>query len=126
MAGLKMATILDNGEMALSDEECEKLKMPPNTVVVSMQCVLCSRHLFGCTCSRRHGGEARNSDVDLDRQPVDNVEQFKGMLQEIDDEAIRRLARQIGTNPAEEPYPGDMPTQQAMCRSQYARVTART
>jgi hypothetical protein len=29
-----MATIMDNGEMVLTDEECEKLKMPPNTVVV--------------------------------------------------------------------------------------------
>jgi len=29
-----MGTILENGEMELTEEECEKLKMPPNSVVV--------------------------------------------------------------------------------------------
>ncbi len=30
-----MATMTDSGEMVLTDEECEKLRVPMNTVVVS-------------------------------------------------------------------------------------------
>jgi hypothetical protein len=51
----------------------------------------------------------------LRRQPKDSVEQFQGMLQDIDDEAVRKLARQIGTNPEEEPYEGGNPGQEP-CR----------
>jgi len=35
-AAIKMGTILENGEMQLTEEECEKLKMPPNSVVVGL------------------------------------------------------------------------------------------
>jgi hypothetical protein len=66
-----MATLLDSGEMELTLEECEKLKLPPNAVI-----------------------------------PAESVAEVQGQLQDIADEEIRKLARQIGTKPAEEPYPG--------------------
>jgi hypothetical protein len=50
------------------------------------------------------------------RQPKDSVEQFQGMLQEIDDEAVRKLARQIGTNPEEEPYEGESLGRESLTR----------
>ena len=66
-----MGQILSNGELQLTDEECERLSLPPNSVV-----------------------------------PVENVEEFQAKLQSIYDDDVKKLARQIGTKPAEEPYPG--------------------
>jgi hypothetical protein len=66
-----MGQILSNGELQLTDEECEKLSLPPNSVV-----------------------------------PVENVEEFQAKLQSMYDDDVRKLARQIGTKPTEEPYPG--------------------
>lgn len=66
-----MGQILSNGELQLTDEECEKLNLPPNSVV-----------------------------------PVENVEEFQAKLQSMYDDDVRKLARQIGTKPTEEPYPG--------------------
>ena len=66
-----MATMLDNGEMKLTDEECDKLKLPPNTVI-----------------------------------PPESVAEIQGELQDIADDEIRKLARQIGLKPEQEPYPG--------------------
>lgn len=71
-----MGQILPNGELQLTDEECEKLKLPPNSVV-----------------------------------PVENVEDFQAKLQTMYDDDVRKLARQIGTTPEEEPYPGTAPEQ---------------
>jgi hypothetical protein len=66
-----MATMLESGEMKLTEEECEMLKLPPNSVI-----------------------------------PVDSVPEIQGELQNIADEQIRALVRQIGISPEEEPYPG--------------------
>lgn len=66
-----MATMLENGEMKLTDEECDKLKLPPNTVI-----------------------------------PPESVAEIQGELQDIADDEIRKLARQIGLQPEQEPYPG--------------------
>ena len=66
-----MGQLLPNGEMELTTEECEKLKLPPNSVV-----------------------------------PAENVAEFQEKLQSMYDDDVRRLARQIGTSPEEEPYPG--------------------
>lgn len=66
-----MATVLENGEMELTDEECEKLKLPLNSVI-----------------------------------PVESAAEIQATLQSIADEEITKLARQIGTNPETEPYPG--------------------
>ena len=66
-----MGQILENGELQLTDEECEKLSLPPNSVV-----------------------------------PVENVEDFQAKLQSMYDDDVKKLARQIGTKPSEEPYPG--------------------
>ena len=66
-----MATVMENGEMQLTDEECEKLKLPPNSVI-----------------------------------PAESAAEVQASLQSIADEEITKLARQIGTNPETEPYPG--------------------
>ncbi|EKX48164.1 hypothetical protein GUITHDRAFT_106239 [Guillardia theta CCMP2712] len=66
-----MATMTPDGEMQLTEEECEKLSLPPNSVI-----------------------------------PANSVDEVKQKLQDIADDEIRKLARQIGTKPAEEPYPG--------------------
>ena len=68
-----MGQILENGELQLTDEECEKLSLPPNSVV-----------------------------------PVENVEDFQAKLQSMYDDDVKKLARQIGTKPSEEPYPGTL------------------
>ncbi len=67
-----MGQILANGELQLTDDECEKLNLPPNSVV-----------------------------------PVENVEDFQSKLRTMYDDDVRKLARQIGTKPSEEPYPGN-------------------
>ena len=66
-----MGQLLPNGELQLTDEECEKLRLPANSVV-----------------------------------PVENVEDFQAKLQSMYDDDVKKLARQIGTKPTEEPYPG--------------------
>ena len=72
VGGVKMmATMRENGEMQLTEEECEKLKLPANTVI-----------------------------------PVDSVAEIQKELQDIADDEIRKLARQIGLQPEQEPYPG--------------------
>jgi len=72
VGGVKMmATILESGEMKLTAEECEQLKLPMDSVI-----------------------------------PVSSVAEVSETLQGIADEQIRKLARQIGTAPEEEPYPG--------------------
>jgi len=72
VGGVKMmATMRENGEMQLTEEECEKLKLPSNTVI-----------------------------------PVDSVAEIQKELQDIADDEIRKLARQIGLKPEQEPYPG--------------------
>jgi len=72
VGGVKMmATMLENGDMKLTAEECEMLKLPPDTVI-----------------------------------PPDSVAEIQADLQNIADDEVRKLARQIGLNPEEEPYPG--------------------
>jgi len=66
-----MAKMLESGEMELTDEECDKLKLPYSTTI-----------------------------------PVDSVSEIQGELTSIADEEIRKLARQIGVAPEQEPYPG--------------------
>ncbi len=66
-----MVETLASGELKLTEDECEKLKLPPNSVI-----------------------------------PADSAEEIKQRLQDIDDEAVRKLFRQIGASPDEEPYPG--------------------
>ena len=38
--------------------------------------------------------------------PAESVAEVQQQLQDIADEQVRKLARQIGANPKEEPYPG--------------------
>jgi len=66
-----MATLLESGEMKLTQEECEMLKLPMDAVI-----------------------------------PAESVPEIQQQLQDIADEQVKKLARQIGTAPAEEPYPG--------------------
>jgi len=66
-----MVTVLESGELQLTEEECEKLNLPPDSVI-----------------------------------PADSAEEIQGRLQEFEDEAVRKLFRQIGQSPDEEPYPG--------------------
>jgi len=66
-----MATVLESGEMRLTEEECEMLKLPSDAVI-----------------------------------PAESVAEVQQQLQDIADEQVRKLARQIGANPKEEPYPG--------------------
>lgn len=65
-----MGTMLDSGELELTEEECEALKLPPNSVI-----------------------------------PVSSVDDIKQRLQEIADEDVKKLFRQIGKG-EEEAYPG--------------------
>jgi hypothetical protein len=66
-----MATMLGSGEMQLTEEECEMLKLPPNSVI-----------------------------------PSESVAEVQQSLQDIADNQVRALVRQIGVAPEEEPYPG--------------------
>eukprot|EP00286_Rhodomonas_abbreviata_P028041 CAMPEP_0181308920 /NCGR_PEP_ID=MMETSP1101-20121128/11736_1 /TAXON_ID=46948 /ORGANISM="Rhodomonas abbreviata, Strain Caron Lab Isolate" /LENGTH=326 /DNA_ID=CAMNT_0023415367 /DNA_START=17 /DNA_END=997 /DNA_ORIENTATION=- len=68
---VKMSTLLESGELELTEDECDKLKLPPNSVI-----------------------------------PVSSVAEIQQKLQDIDDEEVRKLFRQIGASPDEEPYPG--------------------
>lgn len=68
-----MVDVLETGELQLNEEECEKLKLPPNSVI-----------------------------------PADSADEIKARLQAFDDEAVKKLFRQIGQSPDEEPYPGTL------------------
>lgn len=71
LSTVRMVDVLETGELQLNEEECEKLKLPPNSVI-----------------------------------PADSADEIKARLQAFDDEAVKKLFRQIGQSPDEEPYPG--------------------